>query len=256
MRAIFVIFNRFEEEKERLKSKEEEELGSAMETWRVEGMKLVEERAARLQEELEAVAPPSQAEYREVLSDGSGARHVAATMQLVRDWASLGTDDDGTIANAYNEFANKQKGALRDVRELYVSQLQKLAELLMTRSPPAPDELLDIIESSMKHVLTTHKHASGLAPDEALLSEREGMETERCVERCNVHQLNIGSVDHAHHNMGRGKIAHREYEINTLETQGMGKCDDIQQTIDNGPLCLGSRPLNLKIKCRAHYLRN
>jgi len=189
VRAIFVIFIRFEEEKERLKSKEEEELASAMETWRVEGMRRVEERAARLKEELQAAAPPSQAEYREVLTDGSGARHVAATMQLVRDWASLGTDDDGTIADAYNEFANSQRGALRDVRELYVSQLQKLAELLMTRSPPAPDELLDIIESSMKHVLTTHKHASGLAPDEALVSEREGMETERCVERCHIHQF-------------------------------------------------------------------
>lgn len=175
-----------------------------MKKWREEGMKRVGERACQLQEELEVAAPPGHAEYREVLSDGSGARHVAATMQLVRDWASLGTDDDGSIAKAYNEFATSQRAALREVRELYVSQLQKMAELLMTRSPPAPDELLDIIESSMKHVLTMHKHASGLAPDEALVSEREGMETDRCV-AANRKPLNCVIIRHSPFAIHRSK---------------------------------------------------
>eukprot|EP00282_Hemiselmis_andersenii_P013171 CAMPEP_0114173406 /NCGR_PEP_ID=MMETSP0043_2-20121206/35817_1 /TAXON_ID=464988 /ORGANISM="Hemiselmis andersenii, Strain CCMP644" /LENGTH=55 /DNA_ID=CAMNT_0001271397 /DNA_START=38 /DNA_END=202 /DNA_ORIENTATION=- len=55
-------------------------------------------------------------------------------MQLVRDWASLGADDGERLRQTHDAFVAEQVEALRGVRELYISQLQRLAEALMTRT--------------------------------------------------------------------------------------------------------------------------
>jgi hypothetical protein len=133
----------------------EEELDVIMAEWREENKERMMERIAQEKDKHSSADAPGLSELREVF-ESSAARHVCYTMQLVRDWASL--EGDGRLQDLYEECAAEQHTALQGVRELYVSQLQRIAEALLTRMPPPPDELVDIVERAMKAVVTAHRH--------------------------------------------------------------------------------------------------